>query len=143
VELHRATAQLLTQSLWREQVPGLYKIFDEIVVNAVDNKQRDPSMDKLEVTIDQATNTIRVLNNGNGIPIVMHQEHGCYVPELIFGHLLTGSNFDDDEKKTTGGRNGYGAKLANIFSSRFIVETADGQRGLRFRQEFRNNMAER
>ena len=51
----------------------------------------------------------------------MHSEHGCYVPELIFGHLLTGSNFDDDEKKTTGGRNGYGAKLANIFSTRFTV----------------------
>ena len=44
-----------------------------------------------------------------------------YVAELIFGHLLTGSNYDDDEKKTVGGRNGYGAKLANIFSTRFIV----------------------
>jgi DNA topoisomerase II len=42
-----------------------------------------------------------------------------YVPELIFGHLLTGSNYDDDEQKVTGGRNGYGAKLANIFSSSF------------------------
>ena len=44
-----------------------------------------------------------------------------YVPELIFGHLLTGSNYDDDEKKVVGGRNGYGAKLANIFSRKFIV----------------------
>jgi DNA topoisomerase-2 len=48
-----------------------------------------------------------------------------YVPELIFGHLLTSSNFDDSEKKTTGGRNGYGAKLANIFSTRFIIDTVD------------------
>lgn len=87
-------------------VPGLYKIFDEIVVNAADNKQRDPSMDKLNVTVDQQRNTISVWNNGNGIPVVMHKEHKMYVPELIFGHLLTGSNFDDDEKKTTGGRNG-------------------------------------
>ena len=75
-------------------------------MNAADNKQRDPSMDKIEVTIDQETNTISVKNNGNGIPVVMHSEHKVYVPELIFGHLLTGSNFDDGEKKTTGGRNG-------------------------------------
>ena len=72
------------------QVPGLYKIFDEIVVNAADNKQRDPTMNKIDVTIDPAKNTIRVWNNGAGIPVVIHQEHQIYVPELIFGHLLTG-----------------------------------------------------
>lgn len=121
--------------------PGLYKIFDEIVVNAADNKQRDPNMDKMEITVDPETNTVSVLNNGSGIPIVMHKEHNCYVPTLIFGHLLTGSNFDDNEKKTTGGRNGYGAKLANVFSKQFIVECAHAESGLHFRQVFRNNMS--
>lgn len=121
--------------------PGLYKIFDEIVVNAADNKQRDPNMDKMEITVDPETNTVSVLNNGSGIPIVMHKEHKCYVPTLIFGHLLTGSNFDDNEKKTTGGRNGYGAKLANVFSTQFIVECAHVESGLHFRQVFRNNMS--
>jgi DNA topoisomerase-2 len=101
--------------------PALYKIFDEIIVNACDNKQRDPSMNKLKVTIDAEEGEISVWNNGSGIPIVMHKEHHVYVPELIFGHLLTGSNFDDTKKKTTGGRNGYGAKLANIFSKKFTV----------------------
>ncbi len=120
--------------------PGLYKIFDEIVVNAADNKQRDPNMDRMEVVVDAETNTISVLNNGKGIPVVMHKEHNCYVPTLIFGHLLTGSNFDDDEKKTTGGRNGYGAKLANIFSTEFVVECLDAEQGLKFTQVFRNNM---
>ena len=71
-------------------MPGLYKIFDEIIVNAADNKQRDPSMNKIEVTIDANDNSIRVWNNGQGIPVVIHQEHNIYVPELIFGHLLTG-----------------------------------------------------
>lgn len=121
--------------------PGLYKIFDEIIVNASDNKQRDPNMDKLEVIIDQEANKISVKNTGKGIPIVKHKEHGCYVPTLIFGHLLTGSNFDDDEKKTTGGRNGYGAKLANIFSHEFIVECVDCENGLKFKQVFRKNMS--
>lgn len=122
-------------------VPGLFKIFDEIIVNAADNKQRDPSMSKIDVTIDPAQNKIRVWNNGRGIPVAIHQEHNIYVAELIFGNLLTGSNFDDQEEKTTGGRNGYGAKLANIFSTKFIVETADSSRGLKYVQEFKKNMS--
>ncbi len=51
-----------------------------------------------------------------------------YVPEMVFGHLLTSSNYDDLEKKVTGGRNGYGAKLTNIYSKKFIVETADSEK---------------
>ena len=98
-------------------------------------------MDKLDVTIDEATNTISVKNNGKGIPVVQHKEHNCYVPTLIFGHLLTGSNFDDDEEKTTGGRNGYGAKLANIFSTKFTVECLDSENSLKFVQTFTDNMA--
>lgn len=50
--------------LTRLQVPGLYKIFDEILVNAADNKQRDASMDRLEVSIDPEANVISVCNNG-------------------------------------------------------------------------------
>ena len=124
-------------------VPGLYKIFDEIIVNAADNKQRDPQMNRIEVTINPEQKMIRVGNNGTGIPIVMHQEHKCYVPELIFGHLLTGSNFDDEEAKTTGGRNGYGAKLANIFSTKFVIETNDKSRKLKYKQTFTNNMRDK
>ncbi|KAI9916196.1 hypothetical protein PsorP6_017912 [Peronosclerospora sorghi] len=124
-------------------VPGLYKIFDEIIVNACDNKQRDKSMNTLKVTIDVEKNEISVWNNGKGIPIVLHKEHKVYVPELIFGHLLTGSNFDDKKKKTTGGRNGYGAKLANIFSNEFIVETADSNTKQRYQQVFESNMGKK
>lgn len=123
--------------------PGLFKIFDEIIVNAADNKQRDPTMDKLEVNIDAEANLISVLNNGKGIPIELHTEYNMYVPTLIFGVLLTGSNFDDDEKKTTGGRNGYGAKLANVFSTQFEVECVDTASGKFFKQTFRNNMGTR
>ncbi|ANB11674.1 DNA topoisomerase 2 [Sugiyamaella lignohabitans] len=92
--------------------PGLFKIFDEILVNAADNKIRDPSMDTLKVEIDQEKNTISVYNNGKGIPIEMHEKEKMYIPELIFGNLLTSSNYDDNEKKVTGGRNGYGAKVS-------------------------------
>uniref|UniRef100_A0A673HXD3 DNA topoisomerase 2 n=1 Tax=Sinocyclocheilus rhinocerous TaxID=307959 RepID=A0A673HXD3_9TELE len=105
-------------------VPGLYKIFDEILVNAADNKQRDKAMNCIKVNIDSENNTISVWNNGKGIPVVEHKVEKVYVPALIFGQLLTSSNYDDDEKKVTGGRNGYGAKLCNIFSIKFTVETA-------------------
>lgn len=72
----------------------------------------------------------------------MHKEYKMYVPELIFGHLLTGSNYDDDEKKVVGGRNGYGAKLANIFSKKFIVECGDSGSGRKFRMTWTNNMTQ-
>ena len=96
-------------------VPGLYKIFDEILVNAADNKIRDPSMKNIRVKIDAENNIIEVMNDGKGIPIEMHTKENMYIPELIFGNLLTSSNYDDDQKKVTGGRNGFGAKLCNIF----------------------------
>ena len=47
--------------------------------------------------------------------------------ELIFGHLLTSSNYNDSNNKITGGRNGYGAKLTNIFSEKFTIETSDSE----------------
>jgi DNA topoisomerase-2 len=117
-----------------EFVPGLYKIFDEIIVNAADNKVRDQRMNTIKVTIDRENNKFEVYNNGMGIPVKMHEKEGVYVPELIFGHLLTSSNYDDDEEKITGGRNGYGAKLCNIFSETFVVETCDSDSGLKFKQ---------
>ena len=95
------------------------------------------------MTIDTDNNTISVYNNGKGIPVLVHQKEKIYVPELIFGHLLTSSNYDDGEKKVTGGRNGYGAKLCNIFSKEFIVETADSVSKQKFKQVFKNNMGEK
>ena len=123
-----------------KMVPGLYKIFDEILVNAADNKVRDSTMDTLKVTFSRDNNEVSVYNNGRGIPISVHETEKIYIPELIFGHLLTSSNYDDDEKKVTGGRNGYGAKLCNIFSTEFTVETADKASKQKYKQTWTNNM---
>ena len=121
-------------------VPGLFKIFDEILVNAADNYQNDKSMKYIKVTIDRDKNTIKVKNGGRGIPIEIHKKYNMYVPQLIFGNLLTSSNYNDDVKKVTGGRNGYGAKLTNIYSKTFIVETAYSEKGKKYYQKFYNNM---
>ena len=102
-----------------------YSIIDEILVNAADNYQRDKTMTCIKIEINQEENKISVWNNGKGIPIQIHKESKCYVPEMIFSQLLTSSNYNDEQRKVTGGRNGFGAKLANIFSTKFIIETAD------------------
>lgn len=121
--------------------PGLYKIFDEILVNAADHAQRGAGMTMLKVDIEPENNRISVWNNGAGIPVEWHSEYDIYVPELIFGNLLTSSNYDDEEEKVVGGRNGYGAKLANIFSTEFVVETASSKNKKKYKQVFRNNMS--
>lgn len=122
-------------------VPGLYKIFDEILVNAADNKQRDKNMNELRVWVNREQGVIAVKNNGRGIPVEMHDKEGIYIPEMIFGHLLTSSNYDDDEAKVTGGRNGFGAKLTNIYSKTFQLETVDSKSKQKYKQTWKNNMS--
>lgn len=122
-------------------VPGFYKIFDEILVNAADNKQRDKNMGYIKITINREEGEISVENDGKGIPVEMHEKEGVYIPELVFGHLLAGSNFDDNEKKTVGGRNGYGAKLCNVYSTEFTLECQDSQNGKRYKTTWRDNMS--
>ena len=121
-------------------VPGLFKIFDEILVNAADNYQRDKNMKYIKVDIYPDKNIIKIKNGGKGIPIEIHKTYNMYVPQLIFGNLLTSSNYDDKIKKITGGRNGYGAKLTNIFSKTFIVETSNKDKRKKYKQKFYNNM---
>lgn len=128
-------------------VPAMLKVFDEILVNASDNRFRHPdSCTRIDVIIDPGSEKhdplILVFNDGKGIPIHMHKDEGIYVPEMLFGHLLTGSNFDDNEERLTGGRHGYGAKLANIFSKSFTVETLDSQNRLKYKQIWNTNMTE-
>ncbi|KAL2278591.1 hypothetical protein FJTKL_14321 [Diaporthe vaccinii] len=122
-------------------VPGFYKIFDEILVNAADNKQRDKGMSYIKVNIDRENGEISVENDGKGIPVEMHEKEGVYIPEMVFGHLLAGSNFDDTEKKTVGGRNGFGAKLCNVFSTEFSLECQDSLNGKRYKTTWRDNMS--
>ena len=126
-----------------DYVPALYKIFDEILVNAADNLIRDPSTNTIRVEIDPEKSVITVWNNGKGLPIEVHREHKCYVPDLVFGQLLTSDNYDDTERKVVGGRNGYGAKLTNIFSKCFTVRTADSSRRKQYTQSWRQNMTVR
>ena len=150
------------------------QIFDEILVNAADNKQNDQKMSKIDVTVNETLSggmKISVRNDGKGIPIELHAAENIHIPQLIFGNLLTGSNFDDEKvskcfltiisgicmyksciqcfhsafflmkSRVVGGRHGYGAKLTNIFSDFFEVETFDSKRKKLYTQNWRNNMS--
>jgi len=120
--------------------PGFMKIFDEVLTNATDHATRDPTVASIKVDYDTKTGEISVWNNGSGVPVVIHKEHNLYVPELIFGQLLSGSNYDDTQQRIGAGTNGVGIKCTNIYSTRFVVETVDSERGLKFVQEYSNNM---
>ena len=135
-------------------IPGLYKLFDEGMVNMRDHvvRQAQAVADKkadalpvttLEVEIDAADGTIHMTNDGNGIDVAQHPEHKLWIPEMIFGHLRTSTNYDENKKeKIVGGKNGFGFKLVLIWSVWGRVETVDHVRGLKYIQEFRNNLSE-
>ena len=145
-------------------IHGVHKLYDESLMNARDQKvrlielianQKLISEGKLQrndkiymdhvykvtknIWINITSDTISIKNDGDGIDVAMHKE-GMYVPQLIFGTLLTSRNYDDNEKRTTGGKNGLGAKLCNIFSTEFTVETIDSYRKKKYVQTYYNNM---
>ena len=128
-------------------IPGLFKIFDEAVVNAIDHSVRTRKDDNtvnivknIKINIDKDTGIIEIFNDGMGIEIIKHSEYDIWIPELIFGELLTSSNYNDDEVRIVGGVNGLGIKLTNIFSKSFIIETIDSSRKKIYRQEFKENL---
>jgi DNA topoisomerase-2 len=131
-------------------IPGLFKLFDEGVVNCRDHviRMQQAINDKKENTLPvtyidisiSEDGTITMINDGNGIDIAKHPEYNIWIPELIFGHLRTSTNYDKTEKKIVGGKNGFGFKLVLIWSIFGSVETIDHVRGLKYYQEFKNNL---
>jgi len=120
-------------------VPGLFKIFDEILVNARDQHVRDKTCQIIKINIDRANNKFVIWNDGKSIPVEMHKEYKIWVPELIFGNLLTSENYEGTGK-IVGGKNGYGAKLTNIYSDNFEIEIVDAMAHKKYYQRFYNNM---
>lgn len=111
---------------------GLWRIFLEPISNVVDNVWRSIQMGveckKIKVDIDPQTAEIVIWNDGQTIPLEMNEATHLYNPELIFGNLLTSSNYNDEEERLSSGRNGLGVKLTNVFSKEFQVECGDGEK---------------
>ena len=126
--------------------PGFYKLFDELLVNAHDHVVRltqrnsDQPVKNIDISVVDGK-TIVMRNDGESIDVEKHPEYGVYIPQLIFGELLTSTNYDKDEKKLVGGKNGYGVKLVNIFAKQLVLNVVDGKRQLKYTQTFANNMS--
>ena len=145
--------------------PGLYKIFDEGIVNCRDhvirmkqkikdnkdeenkdeqNQEKDSNsiypVSYINISIEE-DGVITMMNDGNGIDIEKHPEYKVWIPELIFTQLRTSTNYNKDEKKIVGGKNGFGFKLALIWSTWGYIETVDHIRGLKYTQEVKNNLS--
>jgi DNA topoisomerase II len=131
------------QQTSHDYIPGLYKLFDECVVNARDHVLRcqltDTPVTYINISIDQ-DGVITVTNDGLGIDVVEHPEYKMYIPEMIFAHLRTSTNYDKTEKKIVGGKNGFGVKLVFIWSEWGTIETVDQTRKLKYEQRFSNNL---
>lgn len=123
---------------------GIVRCFTEAVSNAVDNffRSRDgpTPMTTFEVSYDESTQKIEMMNDGNQIPIKIHEEENMYIPEMVFGHLLSSSNYSDNENRISSGRNGLGIKLLNVFSKNFEVECYDKEQDILYKQEWKDNM---
>lgn len=131
-------------------IPGLYKLFDEGIVNCRDHQVRTEQamsackpntipVSYIDVSIND-DGIITMTNDGNGIDIVKHPEHDIWIPEMIFGHLRTSTNYNKNQKKIVGGKNGFGFKLVLIWSTWGKIETVDHLRGLKYTQEFEDNL---
>lgn len=142
-----AVSQIVHKTI--EYNPGLYKLFDEGIVNARDHVVRmiqSPLSDKKYVSYIDTTisedGLITITNDGNGIDVAKHPDNGLWIPEMVFGHLRTSTNYNKEEKKIVGGKNGFGFKLVLIWSTYGKIETLDHIRGLKYTQEFKSNLDE-
>lgn len=130
--------------------PGLYKLFDEGIVNCRDHvirmqqqinegKENVLPVSYIDISISE-DGTITMMNDGNGIDVAQHPEYKMWIPEMIFGHLRTSTNYNKEEKRIIGGKNGFGFKLVLIWSTWGQIETVDHTRGLKYVQEFKDNL---
>lgn len=136
---------------------GLFNIIREIGSNAIDNKWRSegsadsPKMTQIVITLNTEIGSISVWNDGYCIPARKETykyedyrsgktlKEKLYPAETFFGDMLAGTNFEDDEDRKTSGKNGMGAKAANVFSTEFTVEHLSPDDGKLFKQTYTNN----
>jgi len=123
--------------------PALPQLFLEIATNITDHAAREGTdVRNAKFTMNAETGEIEAFNDGASIPVRMHNQpefRDKYLTTVIFSNFRCGSNFDDTQARTGAGRNGYGAKCTNAWSTRFTVEHCDGK--MHFAQTWHDNMS--
>lgn len=103
-------------------IPAVYKAVGEIIDNATDEFSQITTKNKtLTITAEPLIGKYTVSDNGRGVPVDKHVT-GKYTPEVVFGSLRSGRNFNDDSKVSgTIGTNGVGSSVVNFCSKHFEV----------------------
>lgn len=142
-DLYGLTNENIIIELTNYHTPALLKAIDEIIVNATDHvkgcEKNVPSKRVTKISIEYNDGIVSVYNNGPGIPIVKEPNSGLYVIEIAFSKFLTGTNIEKPIDSIKGGINGLGAKLANVHSEIFTVETVSGKN--KYIQVFKNRLS--
>lgn len=121
-----------------EYIPAMLKIVDEVISNSCDEYRRKTNMGLTDLYVSIYKSGKIIIKDNGGIPVVMHKEAKCYVPEFVFGRLRTSSNYNDDEDRNVIGTNGVGSALSNVFSKKFIIDCADKKHS--YHRSWENNM---
>src|SRR3990167_3364339 len=128
---------------------GAQRLYLEILFNAVDNmeKTRREGCPLGEIMVQVYDDWVIITNGGNPMPVDYKQAMNMHVPTMMFG-VPRSSDVYYKKHSSICAQNGYGAKLANIFSYDFIGEVGNADfvnehdvRGRHFRQEWANQMS--
>jgi len=109
-----------------DYIGGLLKIFNEIIDNSLDEAIKSNFEHSNEISIKMDKTSFTCKDNGRGIPTDKN-ENGIPLPRVCWGSAKSGSNFDDDDSRTSIGLNGVGSYLSVVFSKKFTGETDDGK----------------
>lgn len=117
-------------------IPAVYKAFGEVVDNSLDEfAQIDQRVKHLSIDAHPILGMYTVSDNGRGVPIGKHAT-GPHTPQVVFGQLRSGRNFEDDKDSGVIGQNGVGSACVNFCSTEFKVDIHQG--GKRYQQTFSN-----
>jgi len=123
--------------------PALLKCVDEPLVNAIDHAIASGTVRYINIALSRESGEISIANDGEGIEVARHPANGQWIPDYLFGTVLSGSNMKKAKDSVIGGVNGVGVKITNIHSLQFRIRTLDSRRGLLYSQRWESHMSRR